>query len=147
MTSRARDRSSTLPPRGESSPSSRRTRDRTRRTAHAGRYAAAYDRSAAASRSRRGRRRQVRRDSDRQAEPGALADRLGRKERLKQLRLVFRRDPGPIVLNFEANFLSRIEEANHDVSSLPSGGFERLLRVDHEIERHLLELGEVRIDG
>src|SRR5439155_5943410 len=84
--------------------------------------------------------------ADRQAKAGSLADGLGGKERLKQLRLVFCRHAGPIVLNLEADFLSRIEQANHNVSSLPSGGFERLLRVDHEIERHLLELGKVRMD-
>ena len=39
--------------------------------------------------------------ADRQTEAGALADRLGREERLEQLRLVFRGDSRAIVLHFE----------------------------------------------
>ena len=75
-----------------------------------------------------------------------LPDRLGREERLEQLRFVLGRHAGPIVLHFEPDLFAGVEDANEDAALLPAGRLDRLLRVDDEVQRDLLDLGEVRVD-
>src|SRR5260370_42185107 len=51
--------------------------------------------------------------TDRQAKAGALADRLRREERLKQLRFIRRRHAMPIVLHLEADVFTCFEKPYH----------------------------------
>src|SRR5262245_17596661 len=84
--------------------------------------------------------------ADREAEARALADRLGGEERLEQFRLVFRQDAGPVVLHLEPDLPAGVEDADQNPPLRTARRFDRLLRVDHEIQRDLFDLGEVRID-
>ena len=79
-------------------------------------------------------------------EPGPLADRLGGEKRLKQLPLVLRRHAGSVVLDFEPYLPPVFVQAEQNAASLASPRLDRLLRIDDEIERDLLELGDVRVD-
>src|SRR5256885_17017884 len=81
----------------------------------------------------------------RQSESGAFSYRLGGEKRLKELRLVFRRHTRTVVLDFEAYLLADVEQPDHDAPFRSHHRFDRLLSVDHEVERHLLQLGEVRL--
>src|SRR5207244_12342018 len=83
--------------------------------------------------------------ADRQPEAGALPYRLRGEERLKELRLVFRRHARTIVVDLEAYFLADVEESDQDAAFHPADSLDRLLGVDDEVERHLFELGEVRV--
>ena len=78
-----------------------------------------------------------------QTEAGALADSLGRKERLEQLRFVLGGHSGSVVLHFEAHFLAAVEHPDENATLLMAGGLDGLLRVDDEIENDLFELREI----
>jgi hypothetical protein len=82
--------------------------------------------------------------ADRQPKSRALTDRLGREEGLKQLRLVLGRHAGAGVLDLEHHAIALVPRAQRDAPGLPPRHHDRLLGVDHEVQHHLLELGEDR---
>src|SRR6476646_10272262 len=54
--------------------------------------------------------------ADREAEPGALADRLRREERLEQLRFVFAPHTGPAVFDLQHDAVIRVERPDRDAA-------------------------------
>src|SRR5947209_16187959 len=83
----------------------------------------------------------------RQSEAGALAHRLRDEERLEQLRFILRADPRSIVEHFETDSPAHVVHPDHDAPFAALRRLERLLRVDHEVENDLLDLGEIRVDA
>src|SRR5213078_1265403 len=82
----------------------------------------------------------------RQAEAGSRAHGFGREERLKELLLVLRRHSRTVIPHLEADLLPDVGQPDLNPAALPSGALDGLLRVDDEIQQHLLELGERRED-
>ncbi len=70
----------------------------------------------------------------RQAEPSALADRLGGEERLEDLALMLEADSAAGVGHFDPDVLLVIAGGQRDDSAL----FDRLRGVDQQVEKHWL---------
>src|SRR5262245_26763764 len=80
--------------------------------------------------------------ADGQAEARALADRLRREERLKQFGIVLGRHARTGILHFEVYLIVRVEGADDDAARTNRARLHRLLRVDEEVQHHLLQLRE-----
>src|SRR5262245_43861197 len=77
-----------------------------------------------------------------QAEPGAFTDGFRGEERLKQLGLVLGRHAGTRVLDLQDYAPAFVTAANGDPPRQTTRLEDRLLRVDDEVERDLLQLGK-----
>src|SRR5262249_5544396 len=64
--------------------------------------------------------------------------------RLKQLRLVALPYAGAVVAHLESYALPGVRELDQNPAG-PRQPFQRLLRIDDEVEHHLLQLGEARV--
>jgi len=80
----------------------------------------------------------------REAQPGALADFLGREKRVEDLGLEILRDTRPVIVDFDDNRLARVVVPRpHDEHAAPVRRQHRLLGVDDQVEQHLLHLMRV----
>src|SRR5437773_9948492 len=78
---------------------------------------------------------------DRQAEPGPVADRLGREEGVEDVGQVLRRDAAAVVGHLDENLPADGPARDADASALrPSRGLDGLQRVDEQVEQDLRHL-------
>ena len=82
--------------------------------------------------------------ADREAKAGAFANGLGREERLKELGLVLGRHTRAAVLHLETAAIRRARSTRMSMRCRRQMPQHRLFGIDHEVQDHLLQLGEHR---